>query len=756
MIAAWMMYTMAVGFLLYAAAMGAEYVTRALRVPARFVWLFAMMTTVVLAGRALSSSERPVRPAPLLLNNRRSIRLETPGSIAEPSTSAGSVSRRPTSEGRTSVGPTTVEKSLARFSSIGRAVGGAVSRIDVRALDRWNRTLIIAWIALSALAVGWLLMSFLRLRRLAGELTAETIANRVVLVSEDVGPALLGILRTRIVLPRWVLELPPAEQEIIVAHERQHAVAFDPALVCASMCIVALQPWNVVLWTLLARLRLAVEADCDRRVLGEGGDVRAYGQLLVAMYERTSGLAPHVAFVERGSSLERRIRRITSRPRLFSVAVGASAIAATVFAAAAWKTSAPTRTTPLVSSAVGPSAIVASVLAAVPQKTPAPPRSAAPSETLTKSSAVESGHEEPQVTVPSESQRPRSAVAQVVGVQRHDVHQGPTPRSALAEAVPFTAVRAETSLIRVTIEATNLAEFRFVVPLDSTTRPIHVARGRAELIWGIYPFSSMMEITSLDTTTQVHVEAAQNGRTIASGEGTYLVLRRDSVGVTIEAWSHVPPSRAQLLPKSWTAMSNEQGGGAATGPCATPDSIAIRGLSRLSDAEVRSAIGITPKSTINGPVVTNALNNLDAINSFEPNSTATCELIGGKSVLVFSVTERRTEVSARDSISTRLVELELQRVSSGSDWTLTFTSKPRFDSEVAALHGRLRSLPDGIAADRQATGRVVLALEARASTVRSQLNVMRAAYTDEYPAVQNAQAEDRAISERLVEIRRSM
>ncbi len=59
MIAAWMLYTMAVGFLLYAAAMGAEYVTRALRVPARFVWLFAMMTTIVSQGARCRAASVP-------------------------------------------------------------------------------------------------------------------------------------------------------------------------------------------------------------------------------------------------------------------------------------------------------------------------------------------------------------------------------------------------------------------------------------------------------------------------------------------------------------------------------------------------------------------------------------------------------------------------------------------------------------------------------------------------------------------------
>ncbi len=95
-------------------------------------------------------------------------------------------------------------------------------------------------------------------------------------------------------------------------------------------------------------------------------------------------------------------------------------------------------------------------------------------------------------------------------------------------------------------------------------------------------------------------------------------------------------------------MANEQRGGAPTGPCATPDSIAIRGSSRLPDADVRSDLGITPKSTISGQVVTQALKTLYATNNFEANGTATCEIIGGKSVLAFNVTERRIlgEVSA--------------------------------------------------------------------------------------------------------------
>jgi outer membrane protein insertion porin family len=80
---------------------------------------------------------------------------------------------------------------------------------------------------------------------------------------------------------------------------------------------------------------------------------------------------------------------------------------------------------------------------------------------------------------------------------------------------------------------------------------------------------------------------------------------------------------------------------ATTGPCATPDSVAFRGLSRIPEGDVRSDVGITPKSAISGRQVTQALKNLYATNNFEPNGTAVCDTIGGKTVLIFNLTERR-------------------------------------------------------------------------------------------------------------------
>ena len=53
MIAAWMLYTVAVTLLLLAAASAAEYVARAARKPTRTVWAVAMIVALGLSVRAL-------------------------------------------------------------------------------------------------------------------------------------------------------------------------------------------------------------------------------------------------------------------------------------------------------------------------------------------------------------------------------------------------------------------------------------------------------------------------------------------------------------------------------------------------------------------------------------------------------------------------------------------------------------------------------------------------------------------------------
>jgi TonB-dependent SusC/RagA subfamily outer membrane receptor len=114
----------------------------------------------------------------------------------------------------------------------------------------------------------------------------------------------------------------------VITHEQSHIAAGDPLLLLTSCIAVALMPWNPIAWFALARLRLAIELDCDRRVLGTGASTRQYGQLLIALSShvpqfvhggvaRTPLALTSPAFSYHPSHLERRLITMTTRPSQF-------------------------------------------------------------------------------------------------------------------------------------------------------------------------------------------------------------------------------------------------------------------------------------------------------------------------------------------------------------------------------------------------------------------------------------------------------
>src|SRR5579859_2636248 len=182
-----------------------------------------------------------------------------------------------------------------------------------------------AWAASSALMLLGLLVSGLRLRRLRRGWQSERVAGQPVLVSDEVGPAVVGLLDPVIVVPRWLLNSPRAEQELVIAHEQSHLEANDAPLLLAALCLVVCMPWNLPLWWQLRRLRRAVEVDCDARVLRRGHDVGRYGETLLAVGERhSSRIAVVAAMTESKSFLEQRIRTMLRKKAKFA---GVSALA---------------------------------------------------------------------------------------------------------------------------------------------------------------------------------------------------------------------------------------------------------------------------------------------------------------------------------------------------------------------------------------------------------------------------------------------
>jgi beta-lactamase regulating signal transducer with metallopeptidase domain len=198
-----------------------------------------------------------------------------------------------------------------------------------------DRVLISAWLAMSAVFALWLVATQRRLRRRLRVYPSRVVDGERVLVS-DFGPVVVGIVRPQIVLPEWALAMRDSDRRIIVAHETEHRRARDPLLAAVALLVVAALPWNAALWWQLRRLRLAIEIDCDRRVVSRHGhDPHAYGMLLLATRERASRLTPGMAMAMAAmrSGLGRRVEALVDgRPR--SAARRLSALATAVVLAA--------------------------------------------------------------------------------------------------------------------------------------------------------------------------------------------------------------------------------------------------------------------------------------------------------------------------------------------------------------------------------------------------------------------------------------
>jgi beta-lactamase regulating signal transducer with metallopeptidase domain len=137
------------------------------------------------------------------------------------------------------------------------------------------------------------------------------VGGHSILVTDQVGPATVGVLRSQVLMPRWVLALPEAERQYVLQHEEEHRRSHDALLLFVASLPLILMPWNLAMWWLLRRLCLAVEVDCDNRVVAALGDARAYGELLLKVAEAGShGPRLQPAFLGGAGSLERRLTEL--------------------------------------------------------------------------------------------------------------------------------------------------------------------------------------------------------------------------------------------------------------------------------------------------------------------------------------------------------------------------------------------------------------------------------------------------------------
>ncbi|HEX6559284.1 MAG TPA: M56 family metallopeptidase, partial [Longimicrobiales bacterium] len=163
------------------------------------------------------------------------------------------------------------------------------------------------WVLLSALALVVYGVALARLHSARREWRGAVLAQHDVLVSQTYGPAVCGFRRPRIVVPAWIFDIGALEQRLVVLHEAEHIRARDHLLVLFALVATIVMPWNPFVWLQIRRMRFAVEADCDQRVLSSTGDRQQYASLLVDVGRRHSGLMLSPALAEQRHGLEERL-----------------------------------------------------------------------------------------------------------------------------------------------------------------------------------------------------------------------------------------------------------------------------------------------------------------------------------------------------------------------------------------------------------------------------------------------------------------
>jgi len=298
----WMVYVIVVAILLSAAASCAERAARITRSASRWTWLVAIVAALLI---------------PLVISF---VSIRVP-SLVPPT----AVKRVVSMDGITS-------SMLSPLRWMSGRVGDPQSWRDL------DSSLLRAWLAMSLILSAGLVVSAVYLRSRKRSWRSTTLDGIDVYVANDVGPAVVGLLHPRIVVPDWLLKAPHKHRTMVLAHERAHLEAGDQRLLTIALCLLVFMPWNVPLWWQLRRLRRAIEVDCDARVLRTGHNTAAYAETLIEVGQRRSSFVGAVAAMSEPTTfLEQRVQIMTRLPsRMWRMSAAVFALLALgIFAVAA-------------------------------------------------------------------------------------------------------------------------------------------------------------------------------------------------------------------------------------------------------------------------------------------------------------------------------------------------------------------------------------------------------------------------------------
>ena len=309
----WMLYSIVVSLLMGLAALALERSAHLRQRPARWLWATSMVASLAILFIP-STASVPIIPSTAsvqIAETTHADRATSSEVVAPPQTTA-------------------IETSRFTLPVIGADETPLSNRVSTLLEWAWRMASIALVLVILASAAH---LSWRRRRWDRGHM-----AGTAVYISEDCGPAVVGFLRPHIVVPRWLTKLSPDAQEVVMAHERSHLGAYDTQLLTIAVCLLACMPWNPVLWWQLRRFRLAIETDCDARVLSLGYPVARYSETLIAVGERHSA-SYTMAMARYGSKsfLEQRIqnmlRKKTRHARVSALALGCLGIGLAVCAA---------------------------------------------------------------------------------------------------------------------------------------------------------------------------------------------------------------------------------------------------------------------------------------------------------------------------------------------------------------------------------------------------------------------------------------
>lgn len=269
MILGWMVYSILFGGLCALAAHALENAARVIGKPTRWIWFAAMAATL---GISMMAMYEAVIGATGLIPRRH--------------------------------GPTWLDW----------PAGSYIRFYD--SLPKWDPILSLLMRGSSAIVAVMFAIAIWRLVQRRRAWQKASLDGHSVLVSEAEGPAIVGFIKSVIVVPKWAFAENERVRSLIMAHELEHQRAGDHLLSALALVATVAQPWNPAVWWIARRLRVALEVDCDSRVLRRGSDPRTYGLLLLEAGSRAAGCRLPIPALSRPlSSLEERLRIITAERR---------------------------------------------------------------------------------------------------------------------------------------------------------------------------------------------------------------------------------------------------------------------------------------------------------------------------------------------------------------------------------------------------------------------------------------------------------